>query len=72
MCLAIPAKIIGLDGETAQIDYGGVIKKVNTRFTENLSVGDYILVHAGFAIEKMDAETAKESIRLLNEMVGDD
>ena len=72
MCLAIPAKITEVEGDFAVVDYGGVNKKVNIRFTENVSVGDFVLIHAGFAIEKMDMKKARETIELLNEMVGND
>jgi len=56
MCLAIPAKIIRLDGTHAEVDIIGVRKQINTLLVEHLSVGDKVLVHAGFAINKIDEE----------------
>ena len=50
MCYAIPAKILEINGETAKVDYGGVMKNVNICLLESLKIGDYILIHAGFAI----------------------
>ena len=69
MCLGIPAKVIDLD-ESGQgkVDYLG--KKVRTNFSllENVKVGDWVIVHAGFAISKLDEEEAKETLSLLREM----
>ncbi|PLW79308.1 HypC/HybG/HupF family hydrogenase formation chaperone [Candidatus Woesearchaeota archaeon] len=58
MCLAIPAKIIEIEGDDSKVDYGGIIKVVNTSLVDDLKIGDYILIHAGFAIEKLDKENA--------------
>ncbi len=67
ICYAIPAKITSIDKENAQVDYGGISKKVNISLLDGLVAGDYILIHAGFAIEKLDQKTAEESIRILKE-----
>lgn len=72
MCYAIPGKIIKIDEDTAMIDYDGVKKKANISLVENLTEGDYVLVHAGFAIEKVDNKTAEESIEMIKESMKDE
>ncbi len=67
MCYAIPAKIIKRDGDSARVDYGGVKKTVNVSLVDS-KVGEYVLVHAGFAIEKVDEKRAKETIDLISQM----
>jgi hydrogenase expression/formation protein HypC len=67
MCYAIPARIIKAQGDSGLVDYGGVRRKANLSLLENARVGAYVLVHAGFAIEFIDKEKAKESIRTLEE-----
>jgi len=66
MCYAIPAKIIELSQESAVADYGGVKKRINISLVKP-SMGDYVLVHAGFAIQILDKEGAKDAIRLIKE-----
>ncbi|HRZ14257.1 MAG TPA: HypC/HybG/HupF family hydrogenase formation chaperone [Candidatus Omnitrophota bacterium] len=65
MCLAIPAKIIRTSGSQALADMSGVRRPVDVRFLENVKKGDYVLVHAGFAIEKIDPKEARETLKLL-------
>ncbi len=60
MCLAIPSKILSIKGHTAEIDVGGNIKEVNITLTPEAKVGDYVLLHAGFAIQVIDEEAAEE------------
>ena len=64
MCYAIPAKINEIRGENAVVDYGGVIKEVNITLVD-AKIGDYVLIHAGFAIEKLDPVAAEESLKIL-------
>lgn len=71
MCLAIPGKVISIDGETGNIDFGGVIKQTNLSMVE-ADVGDWVVIHAGFAIEVMDEEDAQETIKLWNEVLDHD
>ncbi len=66
MCLALPGKIIKIDGENAIIDYGGIRKEANVSFID-CKLGDYVLVHVGFAIELVDENKAKEMYNLLSE-----
>jgi hydrogenase expression/formation protein HypC len=68
MCHAIPARIIELDGESGIVDYGGVRKKANLSLVAGARAGDYVLIHAGFAIERLDGRSAKETLRLMREM----
>ncbi len=59
MCLAIPAKIIKIEGNSAEIETLGVSKTVDTTLLPEAKVGDYVIVHAGFAIQLIDEEEAK-------------
>ena len=68
MCLAVPMKIVEMRGETAVAEIGGVRREVNVQLLEGAGVGDYVIVHAGFAIQKLDREDAEETLRLLREM----
>jgi len=69
MCLGIPAKIIQID-ETKQgkVDYLGTKVKTNFSLLENIKVGDWVIVHAGFAISALDEEEAQETLSLLREI----
>ena len=69
MCLAIPGKIIELDGTNALVDFDGVKRKVVIGLLANVGIGDYVIVHAGYAIETVDEEAAAESISTWNELV---
>lgn len=64
MCLAFPGKIESIHGETAIVNYGGIKKEANISFI-NGQVGDWVLVHVGFAIEKVNEERAREMYNLL-------
>ena len=68
MCLAVPAKVISIDGVIAQADMMGNMTAADISLLEKVSVGDYIMVHAGFAIQKYDEEEAKATLDLLKEM----
>jgi len=67
MCLAIPSKIVEIENGMATIDVDGVQRSASLMLLEDASVGDFVIVHAGFAIQKLDAAAAAESIRLLRE-----
>ncbi|MBI4179490.1 HypC/HybG/HupF family hydrogenase formation chaperone [bacterium] len=60
MCLAIPGKIIGKDGQTGQIDFGGLIRTARLDLLPEAAVGDVILVHAGFGIQTVDLSVEPE------------
>ena len=68
MCLAIPCKIIKIDDSTAIVDAGGVQTKANLFLVEEPKVGEYVIVHAGYAIQKMDEREAMASLKILNEI----
>jgi hydrogenase expression/formation protein HypC len=68
MCLSVPARIIKIDGQIADVSIGGALFKAGLHMLENVNPGDYILLHAGFAIQKIDEEEALETIRLLKEL----
>jgi hydrogenase expression/formation protein HypC len=69
MCLAIPARVMSVKGEKAQVDFGeGVLRDVNVTLVD-AKVGEYVLVHAGYAIQKMDEKEAKETLALWNEIL---
>ena len=69
MCLAIPSKITHIDENgMATIDVDGVQRKTSLLLIEDPQVGDYVIVHAGFAISKLDAEYAEETIRMMREV----
>jgi len=71
MCLAIPVKVIKIKGNLAEVDMAGVKRDADVRFLENVKPGDYVLVHAGFAIEKIDEQQAKETLKLLKDVYYD-
>jgi hydrogenase expression/formation protein HypC len=68
MCLAVPMRIESIAGDTATVDIGGTQRDVNVAFIEDPSIGEYVLVHAGFAIQKIGEEEAAETVRLLNKL----
>jgi hydrogenase assembly chaperone HypC/HupF len=68
MCLSVPARIISIEGSMAEVSCGGTIFKAGLQMIEDAKPGDYVLLHAGFAIQKICEEEAVETIRLLKEM----
>jgi len=72
VCLSIPAKIVKLDGPTATVDVMGNRRETDVSLVEAPAIGDYVLVHAGFAIEKMSAEDAAESLKIWQELASVD
>jgi hydrogenase expression/formation protein HypC len=69
MCLAIPAKIMSVKADTAKVDFGeGVLREVNVALVK-VNVGDYVLVHAGYAIQVLDEKEALETLRLWNDIL---
>lgn len=69
MCLAIPVEIIELkDKEMAVADVGGIRRDVSIQLLSDVKKGDYVLLHAGFAIQKIDEEEAKKTLELLQEI----
>jgi hydrogenase expression/formation protein HypC len=69
MCLAIPAEIVAIEGEMATVKVGDALRKASLMLLpEAGAIGDYVIVHAGFALHKVDPLEAQESIRLLREL----
>ena len=64
MCVAVPAKVIEIYEHESLVDFGQIKKKVNTFFIEDIKIGDYVLIHAGCAVEKISEEEAIETINL--------
>jgi hydrogenase expression/formation protein HypC len=69
MCLAIPAKVLEVKGDVARVDFGqGVAREVNVMLVEARE-GEYVLVHAGYAIQVVDQKAAEENLRLWRELL---
>ncbi len=72
MCLAVPGRVAEIrDDETALVDFAGVRKEVSLALVDGVAVDDYVLVHVGFALQRLDTEEAERTLRLLAEMQGD-
>ncbi|MEN8231184.1 MAG: HypC/HybG/HupF family hydrogenase formation chaperone [Thermodesulfobacteriota bacterium] len=70
MCVAIPSKIISIEGLLAMVEVYGARRQVNLMLLpEEAEIGEYVLVHAGFAIQKVDVEAGKESLKLFDEVL---
>ncbi|WP_020647943.1 MULTISPECIES: HypC/HybG/HupF family hydrogenase formation chaperone [Solimonas] len=67
MCLALPARIVRRDGDSAVVDLGGVHKEISVALTPDAGVGDYVIVHVGYAIGQLDAEEAARTLALFAE-----
>jgi hydrogenase expression/formation protein HypC len=71
MCVAVPTKVVRVEDDTAVVDVSGARRDVSLLLLdEKVNVGDYVLVHAGFAIRKIDEDYAKETLELFNKMFG--
>lgn len=72
MCLAVPGRIVEIAGSdelrSARVDFGGVTREISLVFTPQAELGDYVLVHVGFAISVIDEEVARDTLRALDEL----
>jgi hydrogenase expression/formation protein HypC len=68
MCLGIPLKIVEINGKEAFGELNGVKKKIRVDLIKDLKIGDYVMVHAGFALEIMKEEQAKDTLKILEEI----
>jgi hydrogenase expression/formation protein HypC len=73
MCLAVPGKIISIDESNpelkmAKVNFGGISKDVCIQWLDDVNIGEYVLVHVGFALNKVDEKDAEETLRILREM----
>ena len=69
MCLAVPMKLIEITGAQGVAEFGGVRREVNVQLLEDVKIGDYIIVHAGFGIQKLDRKDAEETLNFLKEIM---
>ena len=67
MCLSIPAKVESIDGEMAQVSVGGARYNASLQLLDDVKIGDFILLHTGFAIQRISPEEAEETLKLFNE-----
>lgn len=68
MCLGVPGKILEIEKNVAKVDVGGFLREISLDLCPDVSVGEYVLIHTGFAIQKVDEEDAKETLELLKQM----
>jgi len=68
MCLAIPALVKSIDGYMAEVDIDGVTRQVSIQLTPEVKIGDYVLLHTGYAINVIDEAEAQETLKLLREI----
>ena len=69
MCLAVPVQVVSIQGSEAEIEIGGVRRRVSIMLTPEVKVGDYVLLHTGYAINIIDQAEAQETLKLLAEMI---
>jgi len=70
MCLGIPMKVTKVDSDEGIVESGGLSRKANFTLMKSVKVGDYVLLHAGFAIEKIKPEEAKKTLEILKDLQG--
>lgn len=71
MCLGIPGKIIEITDVTARVDVMGTKKAVNLMLVDDIKVGDYVIIHAGFAIQKVNEREARETLQIIRDLIGE-
>ncbi len=69
MCLAVPVQVVSIEGNEAEVEIGGVKRQVSIMLTPEVKVGDYVLLHTGYAINVIDEAEAQETLKLLTEMI---
>ena len=70
MCLGVPGRVVEIQKNIATVDVGGFLREISLDLCPDVSVGEYVLIHTGFAIQKVDEEEAKETFELLKKMAG--
>ncbi len=68
MCLAVPALVTKIEDTMAEVELGGVVTRVSVLFTPEVKVGDYVVMHAGYAISVLDVQEAEETLQLLEQI----
>jgi hydrogenase expression/formation protein HypC len=71
MCLAVPMQVVSIDGETAICEIDGVKREASLMMVDDVQIGDFLLIHAGFAIEKLDQADAEETLELFRQLLTD-
>ncbi|ACN14271.1 HypC [Desulforapulum autotrophicum HRM2] len=69
MCLAVPSRIVEIKENVATVDVDGVTREASLMLLDNAAIGDYVIVHAGFAIERIDEDVARQTLEDMREMV---
>lgn len=69
MCIGIPAKVIELSGDKGKVDYQGVVRETSFVMLPEARLGDYVILHAGFAIKLLSEEDARETLKLIEELI---
>ena len=70
MCLGIPVRVMEVDGPSAVVDVGGARREISLLLLDDVIAGDWVILHAGFAIQKLDEEEAEKTLALLRELPG--
>ena len=68
MCLGIPVRVVDIQKNVAKVDVGGALREIALDLCPDVSVGEYVLIHSGFAIQKLDEEEARETLDLLRQL----
>lgn len=68
MCLAIPGRIVEIDGIIATVDIGGVRKAISLALVDDIAVGDYVIVHVGYALNRLDPDEAEQTLALFRQV----
>ena len=71
MCLGVPMLVKSIDGDVALCEIDGVEREASLMMTDGINVGDYVLIHAGFAVEKLDEEDAKQTLDIFRQILAD-
>jgi len=68
MCVGIPGKVVSIQGRNARVEVGGAIRDIALDLLDGVSVGDYIIAHAGFAIHRLEEEEAQKTLEIIREL----
>jgi len=68
MCLAVPVQVVSVEGNRAEVEIGGVKRRINIMLTPDAKVGDYVLLHTGYAISIVDEKEAQETLKLFEQI----
>jgi len=69
MCLAVPMRVVSIDGDLALCEVDGVRREASLMMVDGVEPGDYVIIHAGFAIQKLDEDDAEETLRVFRELL---